>query len=103
MECETARKRQATQKSIVAVVLFTVWFTLEVAFLILAFLWGGFPLNVVLGMEALILLPALVGLFSIGTAMDLHYDAATPYSYVCGLMSLAGVTAPCVFCVIASE
>lgn len=102
MEYKTTRKRQATQRSIVAVVLFAVWFTLEVAILILAFLQEGFPLSVVLWMEALILVPALFGLILISSAMEQHSDTATPYSYVCGFISLAAVAVPCTLYVVVS-
>ena len=94
--CETERKRQvAIQKGVAAVVLLTVWLTLEFVFLVLAYLQKGFPLDVVLWMEALILIPALIGLISIGLAMEKHSDAAKPYLHVCGFICIAGVVAPC--------
>lgn len=51
-------KQEAIRKGIAAVVSMTVWFALELAFLVLAYLRKGYPLSVVLWMEALILIPA---------------------------------------------
>lgn len=87
-------KQAATRKGVAAVVLLTVWFTLELAFLVLAYLQLIHALGVYLCLEALLMVPASIGLVLIRSAMEQHTEAARPYSNVCGVISLGGVAAP---------